>query len=64
VHYDRNTGDILAAQDDITQAILGSIEPELTSAEWTEARRKPPDSLDARDHYRQATWHLYRLHGR
>jgi TolB-like protein len=61
VHYDRNTGDILAAQDDITQAILGSIEPELTSAEWAEARRKPPDSLDARDHYRQATWHLYRF---
>jgi TolB-like protein len=60
VHYDRNIGDILAAQDDITQTILGSIEPELTSAEWAEALRKPADSLDARDHYRRATWHLYR----
>jgi TolB-like protein/DNA-binding winged helix-turn-helix (wHTH) protein/Flp pilus assembly protein TadD len=60
VHYDRNVGDILATQDDITQAILGSIEPELTSAEWAQARSKPPDNLDALDHYRWATWHLYR----
>jgi tetratricopeptide (TPR) repeat protein len=61
VHYDRNIGDILATQDDITQAILGSIEPELTSAEWARVRRRPADSLDAHDHYRRGTWHLYRF---
>jgi len=61
VHYDRNLGEVLATQDDITRTILGSIEPELTSAEWAGVLRKPAGSLDACDHHRRATWYLYRF---
>jgi TolB-like protein/Tfp pilus assembly protein PilF len=61
VHYDRTIADIFAVQDDIARAILGAIEPELASAEWERARRKPADNLTAWEHYRRGTWHLYRF---
>jgi adenylate cyclase len=60
VHYDRTITDIFAVQDDIARSILGAIEPELASAEWDRTRRKI-DNLDAWDHYRRGTWHLYRF---
>jgi TolB-like protein len=61
VHYDRAVADIFAVQDDIARIILGAIEPELASAEWDRVRRKPADNFTAWDHYRRATWHLYRF---
>ena len=40
--YDRALEDIFALQDEMTQTIVGAIEPELGSAERERARRKPP----------------------
>lgn len=59
--YDRGVEDIFDLQDEITETILGTIEPELGAAEQERARRKPPDSLDAWDLYLRGQWHLYRF---
>ena len=60
-HYRRELKDIFAVQDEIAQRILGAIEPELAAAEWERARGASADNLDAWDHYRRGTWHLYRF---
>lgn len=58
-HYDRDLEDIFAVQDEVTQAIVAAIEPELLRAERERARRKPPDSLSAWECYHRGLWHLY-----
>ena len=45
--YDRDLDDIFAVQDEVTRAIVTSIEPEMASTERERARRKPPDDLGA-----------------
>ncbi len=45
--YDRQLADVFAVQDEITSAVVTSIEPQLYAAEHLHARRRPPDSLDA-----------------
>ena len=45
--YDRDMADVFAVQDEITDAIVAAIEPQLYAAENFRARRKPPQSLDA-----------------
>jgi tetratricopeptide (TPR) repeat protein len=52
--------DIFALQDEITQTIVGAIEPELNRAERDRARVKARDSLDAWSIYQRAMFHLYR----
>jgi adenylate cyclase len=47
--YDRKIGDVFALQDEITRAIIGALEPQLSRAEQQRALRKPPESLDAWD---------------
>ena len=39
--YDRNFADVFAVQDEITDAIVAAIEPQLYAAENFHARRKP-----------------------
>jgi TolB-like protein len=46
-HYDRDLTDGFAVQDEITDAIVATIEPKIYLAENFRARRKPPNSLDA-----------------
>jgi len=58
--YDRALSDIFAVQDEITQTIVGAIEPELSRAERERARIKGPDSLDAWSIYQRGMFHLYR----
>lgn len=60
-HYDRRLQDIFNVQDEIVQTIVGAVEPEVTAAEWEQARQKPANSLDAWDQYRRGTWHIYRF---
>jgi adenylate cyclase len=60
-HYDRLLQDIFNVQDEIVQTIVGAVEPEMTAAEWERARLRPAKNLDAWDHYRRGTWHLYRF---
>ena len=52
--YDRNIRDMFTLQDEITESVVISIEPELSQAERTRALRKPPGNLDAWDLVMQA----------
>jgi TolB-like protein/Tfp pilus assembly protein PilF len=45
--YDRELADIFAVQDEITERVVGAIEPELYAAEHFRSQRKLPESLDA-----------------
>jgi len=57
--YDRDLEDIFAVQDEVTHAIVSTIEPHLASTERQRARRKPTDSLGAWECYQRGQWHLY-----
>jgi TolB-like protein/Tfp pilus assembly protein PilF len=57
--YDRELDDIFALQDEITETIVATIEPELGAVERERAVRKPPDNLDAWDSYHRGLWHFY-----
>jgi tetratricopeptide (TPR) repeat protein len=59
--YDRDLADVFAMQDEITAAIVGSIEPQLYAAESFRAQRKPTDSLDAWDLAMRALSHFWRM---
>ena len=58
--YDRELEDIFALQDEITETIVGEIEPEMSKAERQRARGKKTGNLDAWDAYQRGLWHLYR----
>ena len=59
--YDRDLADVFAVQDEITEAIVAAIEPQLFAAENFHAQRKPPDSLDAWDLVMRALSHYWRV---
>jgi adenylate cyclase len=59
--YDREIEDIFVLQDEITEAIVAAVEPELGSAEQQRARRRPPHNLDAWSAYQRGLWHVYRF---
>ncbi|HEY2135204.1 MAG TPA: tetratricopeptide repeat protein, partial [Xanthobacteraceae bacterium] len=59
--YDRDLADVFAVQDEITEAIVAAIEPQLYAAENFHARRKPPESMDAWDLVMRALSHYWRL---
>jgi TolB-like protein len=59
--YDRELADVFAVQDEITEAIVAAIEPQLYAAEYFRAHRKPPDSLDAWDLVMRALSHFWRV---
>jgi TolB-like protein/cytochrome c-type biogenesis protein CcmH/NrfG len=59
--YDRDLADVFAVQDEITEAIVAAIEPELYAAENFHAQRKPPDSMDAWDLVMRALSHYWRV---
>jgi TolB-like protein len=59
--YDRDLADVFAVQDEITEAIVAAIEPQIYAAENIRARRKPPDNLDAWDLVMRALSHYWRV---
>ena len=59
--YDRSLADVFAVQDEIAQAIVAAIQPQLYAAENFRARRKPPDSMDAWDLVMRALSHYWRV---
>jgi TolB-like protein len=61
--YDRELEDIFSVQDEITETVIGEIQPEVSKAEIERARAKHPDSLDAWDLYQRGMNFWYR-HGR
>jgi TolB-like protein len=59
--YDRLLADVFAVQDEITEAIVAAIEPQIYAAENFRARRKPPNSMDAWDLVMRALSHFWRV---
>ncbi len=59
--FDRRLEDVFAVQDEITEAIVAAIEPQLYAAENFRAQRKPPDSMDAWDLVMRALSHYWRV---
>ena len=59
--YDRSLADVFAVQDEITEAIVAAIEPQIYAAENFRSQRKPPDSLDAWDLVMRALSHYWRV---
>jgi len=57
--YDRVLSNIFDLQDEMTQTIAGTIEPELSAKERDSAVRKPPDNLDTWEIYQRAMWYFY-----
>jgi TolB-like protein/cytochrome c-type biogenesis protein CcmH/NrfG len=58
--YDRDVADIFSVQDEITEAIVAAIEPQLYAAENFRARRKP-GNLDAWDLAMQGLSYYWRV---
>jgi adenylate cyclase len=58
-HYDREIEDIFDLQDEMTQTIVGAVEPELSAAERERALSKPPENLDAWESYQRGLWHMW-----
>ena len=59
--YDRALADVFAVQDEITEAIVAAIEPQLYAAENFRAQRKPPNSMDAWDLVVRALSYYWRV---
>ena len=60
-HYDRELTDVFAVQDEITDAIVTAIEPQIYAAENFRSRRKQPSSVDAWDLVMRALSHHWRV---
>jgi adenylate cyclase len=58
--YDRQLDDIFELQDEITETIVSTIEPELGGVERERAKRKPPESLDGWELHQRGLWHLWK----
>jgi adenylate cyclase len=59
--YDRDLHDIFQLQDEITEAIVASMHPELSYFETKQAGRKDPKNVDAWESFHHAIWHFYHL---
>lgn len=59
--FDRRLIDVFAVQDEITNAIVAAVEPQIYAAENFRAQRKPPASLDAWDLLMRALSHYWRV---
>jgi adenylate cyclase len=59
--YDRDLADTFAVQDEITESVVGAIEPELLNVERQRATRKNPETMDAWDHYVRGMWHFHQF---
>src|ERR1700722_15130561 len=59
--YDRGLADVFAVQDEITEAIVAAIEPQLYAAENFRATRKLPDNMDAWDLVMRALSHYWKV---
>ena len=57
--YDREFDDVFSVQDELTETIVGALDPELGKAERERAKAKRPGNLDAWDVYQRGLWHLY-----
>ncbi|MBB3351363.1 hypothetical protein HJB79_06755 [Rhizobium lentis] len=54
--YDREIADIFAIQDELTQNVVGAIEPEILIGESRRALLRTTDNLDAYESHMRGTW--------
>jgi adenylate cyclase len=59
--YDRDLSDVFSLQDEITEAIVGSMFPELARTEQSRAARKDPQSLEAWECVSRGWWYTVQL---
>jgi TolB-like protein len=57
--FDGTMTDVFALQDQVTESVIGAIEPSLRKAEMQRSKRKRPEKLAAYDFYLRAMPHLY-----
>lgn len=58
--YERVLEDLFAIQDELTDSIVGALEPAVGRAVTERAHVKPPGNLDAWDLHARGWWHLQR----
>ncbi len=58
-HYDREMANIFQLQDEIAQAIAGTLEPELAGVEEALASRKAPENMTGWDYYLRGRAQLF-----
>jgi adenylate cyclase len=59
--YDRELRDIFALQDEISEAIAASVQPEIRRAEVKRVVRRQPESLDAYESQLRGLWRLWKF---
>lgn len=58
--YDRELEDVFAIQDEITQTIVGAIQPEMERAETVRAMQKQPEELGAWELNQRGVWNMWK----
>jgi len=58
--YDHELGEIFAAQDELTRAIVSAVVPRVRGIEQDRALGRDPSDIDAWDAVLRGTWHLFR----
>src|SRR5262249_16324583 len=58
--FESGLDDIFELQDQVTEAVVGAIAPQLERAEIGRAMRKPTESLDAYDYYLRGMANVHR----
>ncbi|MCR5878531.1 adenylate/guanylate cyclase domain-containing protein [Phenylobacterium sp. J367] len=59
--FDREMVDIFALQDEITEQVVGAIEPAMLHSEGMRVSRKSPHDLTAVDCFQRGMWHLNKM---
>jgi TolB-like protein len=59
--YDRQLETLLDLQDEITEQVVGAIEPAMLHSEGARASRKNPGDLNALDCFQRGMWHLNKV---
>src|SRR5262249_26751761 len=57
--FERTLDDIFELQDQVTEAVIGALAPQLERVEIERAKRKPTQRLDAYDYYLRGMAHLH-----
>ena len=60
-HFDRPLDDLFEIQDEITNAVVATIEPAIERAEMQRALLQPPENLNAWEAYHRGLWHCFRF---
>ncbi|HEY8614888.1 adenylate/guanylate cyclase domain-containing protein [Phenylobacterium sp.] len=59
--FDREMVDIFSLQDEITEQVVGAIEPAMLHSEGARVARKSPHDLTAIDCFQRGMWRLYKM---